>query len=98
MSVKTVKAVINGQTYNLTYNDETQRWEAPATAPDKSSYTQSGHYYSAQVTAEDMAGNSDVKDAADAEIGSSLQLIVEEKVAPVCVIVSPPRVRRKSSA
>lgn len=89
MSVKTVKAVINGQTYNLTYNNETQRWEAPATAPDRSSYTQSGHYYSVQVTAEDMAGNSDVKDAADAEIGSSLQLIVKEKVAPVCVIVSP---------
>lgn len=89
MSAKTVKAVINGQTYNLTYNGETQRWEAPATAPDKSSYNQSGHYYSVQITAEDMAGNVTEKDATDAEIGDDLQLIVKEKVAPTCQIISP---------
>lgn len=89
MSVKTVKAVVNGQTYNLTYNSETQRWEAPATAPDKSSYNQSGHYYSVQITAEDMAGNVTEKDATDAEIGDDLQLIVKEKVAPTCQIISP---------
>lgn len=89
MSAKTVKAVINGQTYNLTYNSETQRWEAPATAPAKSSYNQSGHYYNAQITAEDMAGNVTTKDATDSEIGSSLQLVVKEKVAPTCQIISP---------
>lgn len=33
MSVASVKAVVNGQTYNLTYNSGTQAWEATATAP-----------------------------------------------------------------
>lgn len=89
MSTKTVQAIINGQTYNLSYNDVTQRWEAPGTAPDKSSYTQPGHYYGIQIKAEDMAGNITTKDAADAEIGSSLQLIVKEKVAPACAIITP---------
>ena len=42
MSVKTAKAVINGQTVTLTFNDSTKRWEATVTAPTKSSYTQEG--------------------------------------------------------
>lgn len=41
MSVASVKAVVNGQTYNLTYNSGTQAWEATATAPSTSSYGQS---------------------------------------------------------
>lgn len=39
MSVKTVQAVINGQTYNLTLNSSTGKYEATITAPGKSSYT-----------------------------------------------------------
>lgn len=32
MSVKTVQAIINGQTYNLTLNRETGKYEATVTA------------------------------------------------------------------
>ena len=45
MAVKTVQAVINGQTYTLTLNGSTGKYEATITAPSKSSYTQPGHYY-----------------------------------------------------
>lgn len=38
MSVKSVQAIINGQTYTLTYNSQTKKYEATVTAPAKSSY------------------------------------------------------------
>lgn len=38
MSVKTVQAVINGQTYNLTLNSSTGKYEATITAPTAGSY------------------------------------------------------------
>ncbi len=89
MSVKTVTAVINGQTYTLTKNNDTGKYEATITAPSKSSYNQSGHYYNVQVKATDEAGNTTTKDASDSNLGSSLQLRVKEKVAPVIVITYP---------
>lgn len=89
MSVKTVTAVINGQTYTLTKNSSTGKYEATITAPSKSSYTLSGHYYPVTVKATDEAGNSTTKDATDATLGSSLQLKVKEKTAPVIAITSP---------
>ncbi len=89
MAVKTVQTVINGQTYTLTLNSSTGKYEATVTAPSKSSYNQSGHYYPVKVTATDDAGNSTSKDASDSTLGSSLRLTVKEKVAPVIAIVSP---------
>ena len=89
MSVKTVQATINGQTYTLTLNSSTGKYEATVTAPSKSSYNQSGHYYGVTVKATDEAGNTITKDATDSTLGSSLQLKVKEKVAPVIAIVSP---------
>lgn len=89
MSVKTVTAVINGQTYTLTKNNDTGKYEATITAPSKSSYNQSGHYYNVQVKATDEAGNTTSKDASDSNLGSSLQLRVKEKIAPVIVITYP---------
>lgn len=89
MSVKTVQATINGQTYTLTLNSSTGKYEATVTAPSKSSYNQSGHYYGVTVKATDEAGNTTTKDATDSTLGSSLQLKVKEKVAPVIAIVSP---------
>ena len=86
--IKTMKAVINGQTYNLTL-DDSGKWVATITAPAKSSYPQSGHYYPVQITATDEAGNSTVVDAAHATLGSSLRLRVKEKVAPVITILTP---------
>ena len=91
MAVKTVYATINGQVYNLTLNSSTGKYEATITAPSKSSYNQSGHYYGVSVKATDDAGNVTTKDAADATLGSSLRLQVKEKVAPVititCIII-----------
>lgn len=89
MAVKTVQATINGQTYTLTLNSSTGKYEATVTAPSKSSYNQSGHYYGVTVKATDEAGNTTTKDATDSTLGSSLQLKVKEKVAPVIAIVSP---------
>ena len=89
MSVKTVQAVINGQTYNLTLNSSTGKYEATITAPGKSSYTLSGHYYPVTVKATDDAGNTTTKTDSDATLGSSLKLQVKEKVAPVIAITAP---------
>lgn len=87
MAVKTVQVVINGQTHTLTYNATTKKYEATITAPSTSSYNQNGHYYNVKVT--DEAGNSVTKDATDTTLGSSLQLKVKEKVAPVISITAP---------
>lgn len=89
MSVKTVKAKINGQSYDLTYNGETQKWEATITAPSKSSYNQSGHYYPVELTATDDAGNDTTINDKSPNFGANLQLIVKEKVAPVITVVYP---------
>ena len=89
MAIKAVKAVINGQTYNLTLNSGTGKYEATVTAPAESSYNQPGHYYNVQVTAEDDAGNTTTKDASDGMLGASLQLQVKEKVAPIITITAP---------
>ena len=43
MAIKTVKAVVNGQEYSLTYSSSSGKWEATLTAPGKSSYNQDGH-------------------------------------------------------
>ncbi len=89
MSVKTVKAIINNQTYTLTLNSSTGKYEATITAPSKSSYPMDGHYYPVTIQAEDDAGNVTTKDASDLSIGSSLQLQVKEKVAPIITITYP---------
>lgn len=89
MSVKAVQATINGQSYNLTLNSSTGKWEATVTAPSTSSYKQSGHYYGVSLRATDNAGNAVTKDASDATLGSSLRLMVKEKVAPVITITAP---------
>ena len=89
MAVKAVQVVITGQTHTLTYNAKTKKYEATITAPSTSSYNQNGHYYNVKVKATDEAGNSVTKDATDTTLGSSLQLKVKEKVAPVISITAP---------
>lgn len=89
MSVKTVQAIINGQTHTLTYNSATGKYEATITAPAKSSYPLSGHYYPVTVKATDNAGNVTTKDASDATLGASLKLQVKEKTAPTITVTSP---------
>lgn len=89
MSIKTVQATLNGQTYNLTLNSSTGAYEATITAPSTSSYPLSGHYYPVSIKAEDTAGNVTTKDATDSTLGGSLRLTVKEKVAPVITITAP---------
>lgn len=89
MAVKTAQAIINGQTYTLTYNSTTKKYEATITAPSASSYNQNGHYYNVTVKATDVAGNQATADASHETLGSSLQLRVKEKVAPVITLSSP---------
>lgn len=86
MAIKTVQAVINGQTYNLTQNASTGKWEATITAPGITSYHQSGGYYNVQVKATNDAGTTGTADASSL---SGLKLVVKEKVAPVITVVSP---------
>lgn len=89
MSVKTVQAIVNGQTVTLTQNSSTGKWEGTITAPSKSSYNQTGHYYPVELQATDDAGNVSTVDYTHATIGESLKLKVKEKVAPVIVITYP---------
>lgn len=89
MAVNAVQAIINGQTYNLTYNGSSGKYEATIQAPSTSSYNQSGHYYNVTVKATDTAGNLTQRDATDATLGASLKLTVKEKVVPTIAITSP---------
>ena len=89
MSVKTVQAIINGQTYELTLNSSTGKYEATITAPSTSSYPLEGHYYPVTIKATDDAGNVTTKDATDATLGASLRLQVKEKTAPVIAVTAP---------
>lgn len=86
MAIKTVKATINGQTYDLTLNSASGKWEATITAPGKTSYNLAGSYYNVSVEATNEAGT---KGSADASTVDGLKLVVKETVAPVITIVSP---------
>ena len=89
-NISKVTAQINGQSYDLTLNTQTGKYEAVVTAPSKSSFTiNDGHYYDVSVTAADTAGNSTTVNASDSKLGASLKLVVKEKTAPVITIVSP---------
>lgn len=86
MAIKTVKATINGQTYDLTLNSASGKWEATITAPGKTSYNLAGGYYNVSVEATNEVGT---KGSADASTVDGLKLVVKETVAPVITIVSP---------
>lgn len=89
MAVKTIQATLNGQTYNLTLNTSTGKYEATITAPSTSSYKQSGHYYPMSVTATDDAGNTTTVNTSTATIGDSLKLVVKETTQPAITVTSP---------
>lgn len=86
MAIKTVQAIINGQTYNLTYDAASGTYKATLTAPGKTSYNLTGGYYNVTVKATNDAGTTGTADAATLD---GLKLVVKETVAPVITIVSP---------
>ena len=89
MAVATVKAKINGQTYDLQWDAESSSWKATISAPTQTSYTQDDHYYPVEITATDDAGNSTVKDDTDPLLGESLKLRVLEKDPPQIQVSYP---------
>lgn len=89
MAVKTIQTTLNGQTYNLTLNSSTGKYEATITAPSTSSYKQSGHYYPMTITATDDAGNTTTVNTSTATIGESLKLVVKETTPPTITVTSP---------
>lgn len=89
MGVARAQAIVNGVTITLNKNSTTGKWEAAATAPAKSSYNQTDHYYGVTLKAWDDAGNLTTVDATDTELGNVLRLVVKEKTAPVITITAP---------
>lgn len=90
MAISTVKATINGQVYDLTYDATSGAYKATIPSPSTSSYNQNtGHYYPVSITAQDTAGNSTTVSDSDPTLGNSLKLQVKEKVKPVIQVVSP---------
>lgn len=89
MALKTVQVVIAGVTTTLTLNSTTGKYEGTVTAPTKSSYNQSGHYYDVTVKATDQAGNVTSKNSSDGTLGGSLKLTVKEKNAPTQTLTYP---------
>lgn len=90
MAISTVKATINSQVYNLTWDAVSGAYKGTITAPPGSSYNQNdGHYFPVSITAQDTAGNSTTVSDSDPTLGNSLKLVVKEKVKPVISVVSP---------
>lgn len=98
MALNTVQAIINGQTYSLTYNSQSGKWEGTITAPSTTSYHETNNKYGVTITAEDQAGNITTKDRNDTTLGEDLQLRVLEKVKPTITISSPSSGARVTNA
>lgn len=86
MAVKTVTLTLNGQTYDLTLNSSTGKYEATISAPTTTSWGETDHVYAGVVKATDTAGNEATATKADF---SALGLRVLEKVAPEISVSYP---------
>lgn len=89
MAIKTVKATVNGQVYNLTWDESSSSYSATISAPPKSSYNQTDHYYPVSIEAEDDGGNKTVVNDKTPEFAEKLKLRVLEKVAPTITVEYP---------
>ena len=88
MSIATVKAVINGQTYNLTLAEDGY-YTLSGTAPALSSANKSGGYYGVQIIATDEAGNETTVNQDDSTWGEQLRLEAYESTKPTVTITYP---------
>ena len=89
MALKTLQATVNGQTYPLTLNESTGKYEAVITAPSASSFNLEGGYYPVSVKAVDSAGNETTVDSSHSTLGDNLKLYVKEQIKPVISILEP---------
>lgn len=86
MAIKTVKATLNGSTYNLTYDSTQNAWTATLTAPGSTSFNLPGGYYDVGITATNDAGT---QTTANASSNNGCKLFVKETVKPVITIIAP---------
>lgn len=82
-------AKYKGQTYNATYNDDTQEWEVEFPAGAESSWSQTDHTFPVELHAVDAAGNETVMLPTDPTYGDELNFRVLEKTKPTATITSP---------
>ena len=85
MSIATIKAVIDGQTYPLTLSEDGY-YVLAGTAPALSSANEPGGYYGVQIIATDEAGNETTINQEDVTWGDQLQLEVYESTKPTVTI------------
>ena len=88
MSIKTVQAVIDGQTYPLTLS-ENGYYVLAGTAPAESSANLPGGYYGVQIIATDEAGNETTINQEDGTWGEQLRLVAYESLKPTATITYP---------
>ena len=88
MAITKVRIQINGVWTNCTQNSA-GKWTCNPTAPNITSYNQDGKYYPVMVEITNDAGTVVSYDASSPDIGSSLRLVVKEKVKPTITLVSP---------
>lgn len=81
MAIKSVKVTLNGQSYDLTYNSTSKKYEATITAPSETSWGQNNHVYPLTFTAADVAGNT--------KSDTSKTIRVKETVKPTAAITAP---------
>ncbi len=100
--IVSVKAEVNGETYDLTAPTSGAVWSKSVTAPAQSSGSNNAGqgpgvgtnaqglgYYPVKITVTDDYGNVTVINTSTATLGDSLKLKVLEKVAPVASITYP---------
>lgn len=87
MAIKSVQFKLNGQTYNLTYDNTSQAYQATITAPTVSSFGKnSDNKYHCEVVVTDTANNTVTATVADFE---TLAMRVLEKTKPVITASYP---------
>jgi len=91
MAIQTVKTTINGQTYTLSYNGTSGKYEATLTAPTITSYNKPGGAYTVSVEATDEAGNVTTEQ-------ESQRLVVRETIPPQISNLSPSNDARATTA
>lgn len=97
MSIATIKAVIDGQTYPLTLSDDGY-YVLAGTAPAESSANELEGKYGVQIIATDAAGNDTTINRDDSTWGSELKLEAYESVKPTATITYPSNDSRINTA
>lgn len=89
-TIKSVVAVINGESISLTYNSASGLYEASGVAPQASSFNLNGGYYPVTVTATYMTDESTtVNDKTTGTVGQGCRFVVRERYIPTVNITFP---------